>query len=102
MDLDSTVKPLYSKQEKAVEGYNPIKPGRPSHVIHTYLIAELRLVLGAEVQAGNETASSYAQPSLWTYFDGAGGLSENGSRETAVHSRLASALGSHPCVALSS
>jgi hypothetical protein len=61
MDLDSTVKPLYGKQEKAVKGYNAVKPGRPSHVIHTYLIAELRLVLGAEVQAGNETASSYAQ-----------------------------------------
>jgi hypothetical protein len=69
MDLDSTVKPLYGNQEKAVKGYNPIKPGRPSHVIHTYLIAELRLVLGAEVQAGNETASSYAQPNFWTYFD---------------------------------
>ncbi len=64
MDLDSTVKPLYGKQEKAVKGYNPVKPGRPSHVIHPYLIAELRLVLGAEVQAANETASSYAQPSF--------------------------------------
>ena len=69
MDLDSTVKPLYGKQEKAVKGYNAVKPGRPSHVIHTYLIAELRLVLGAEVQAGNETASSYAQPGFWKYFD---------------------------------
>jgi hypothetical protein len=69
MDLDSTVKPLYGKQEKAVKGYNPAKPGRPSHVIHTYLIAQLRLVLGAEVQAGNETASSHAQPGFWTYFD---------------------------------
>jgi hypothetical protein len=62
MDLDSTVKPLYGKQEKAVKGYNPTKPGRPSHVVHTYLIAQLRLVLGAEVQAGNEAASSHAQP----------------------------------------
>src|SRR5207248_3861022 len=44
MDLDSTVKPLYGKQEKAVKGYNPGKPGRPSHVVHTYLMAELRLV----------------------------------------------------------
>ena len=69
MDLDSTVKPLYGKQENAVRGYNPGKPGRPSHVIHTYLIAELRLVLGAEVQAGNQSASSYAQPSFWSYFD---------------------------------
>ena len=69
LDLDSTVKPLYGKQEQAVKGYNPVKPGRPSHVIHTYLIADLRLVLGAELQAGNQTASSYALPSFWTYFD---------------------------------
>ena len=69
MDLDSTVKPLYGKQEKAVKGYNPTKPGRPSHVVHTYLIGELRLVLGAEVQAGNESASSHAQPGFWAYFD---------------------------------
>jgi hypothetical protein len=34
-----------------------------------YLMAELRLVLGAEVQAGNESASSYAQPGFWEYFD---------------------------------
>jgi len=69
MDLDSTVKPLYKKQEKAVKGYNPTKPRRPSHAVHTYLIAQLRLVLGAEVQAGNEAASSHAQPSFWAYFD---------------------------------
>jgi hypothetical protein len=69
LDLDSTVKPLYGKQEKAVKGYNPTKPGRPSHVMHTYLIAQLRLVLGAEVQAGNEAASSHAQPGFWAYFD---------------------------------
>jgi hypothetical protein len=69
LDLDSTIKPLYGKQEKAVKGYNPTKPGRPSHVVHTYLIAQLRLVLGAEVQAGNEAASSHAQPGFWAYFD---------------------------------
>jgi hypothetical protein len=69
LDLDSTVKPLYGNQEKAVKGYNPTKPGRPSHVVHTYLLAQLRLVLGAEVQAGNEAASSYAQPGFWEYFD---------------------------------
>ncbi len=69
LDLDSTVKVLYGKQEKAVKGYNPTKPGRPSHVVHTYLLAGLRLVLGAEVQAGNEAAASYAQPGFWAYFD---------------------------------
>ncbi len=69
LDLDGTVKPLYGKQEKAVKGYNPTKPGRPSHVVHTYLIAQLHLVLDAEVQAGNEAASSHAQPGFWAYFD---------------------------------
>ncbi len=36
LDMDSTVKPLYGHQEGAVLGYNPKKPGRPSHVYHTY------------------------------------------------------------------
>ncbi|MGH9825659.1 MAG: transposase, partial [Blastocatellia bacterium] len=39
LDTDSTVKPLYGKQEGAVVGYNPHKPGRPSHVLHTYFLA---------------------------------------------------------------
>lgn len=69
LDLDSTVKVLYGQQEKAVKGYNPTKPGRPSPGVHTYLMAGLRLVLGAEVQAGNEAASSHAPPGFWAYFD---------------------------------
>jgi hypothetical protein len=28
------VKPLYGRQEGAVVGYNPHKPGRPSHTYH--------------------------------------------------------------------
>ena len=35
LDTDVTVKPLYGKQEGAVVGYNPHKPGRPSHAYHT-------------------------------------------------------------------
>ena len=31
LDVDTTVKPLYGHQEGAVVGYNPKKPGRPSH-----------------------------------------------------------------------
>ena len=31
LDIDSTIKPLYGRQEGAVVGYNPHKPGRPSH-----------------------------------------------------------------------
>src|SRR5712691_2125531 len=45
LDVDSTVKPLYGHQEGAVKGYNPGKPGRPSHVYHTYFAANVRLVL---------------------------------------------------------
>ena len=68
LDIDSTVKPLYGHQEGAVKGYNPGKPGRPSHVYHTYFAAKIRLVLDVEVQAGNQTASSYAQPELWKFI----------------------------------
>jgi hypothetical protein len=35
LDLDATIKPLYGRQEGAEDGYNPHKPGRPSHVLHT-------------------------------------------------------------------
>ena len=70
LDMDTTVKPLYGHQEDAKRGYNPTKPGRPSHAYHTSFIASLRIVLDVEVQAGNQTASSYAQPELWELLDG--------------------------------
>ena len=53
-NLDYLTRPLFGHQdgyhgqphqEGAVVGYNPGKPGRPSHGYHTYLIANLRLVL---------------------------------------------------------
>ena len=49
---DTTVKPLYGHQEGAVLGYNPKKPGRPSHTYHSYMMANLRLVLEVEVASG--------------------------------------------------
>ena len=69
LDMDATVKPLYGHQEQAVVGYNPGKPGRPSHVYHCYFIAAIRLVIEVEVQAGNRTASQFAQPGLWAWLD---------------------------------
>lgn len=69
VDIDSSVKPLYGHQQGAQLGYNPGKPGRRSHVYHTYFVAQLRLVLEVEVQPGNQTASSYAQPGLWEFLD---------------------------------
>jgi hypothetical protein len=70
LDIDTTVKPLYGHQQDAKLGYNPTKPGRPSHTYHSSFIATLRIVLDVEVQAGNQTASSYAQPELWNFVDG--------------------------------
>ena len=69
LDVDTTVKPLYGKQEGAVIAYNPKKPGRPSQSYHTYLMAGLRLVVGAEVHAGNENAASYSLPGLVKILD---------------------------------
>ena len=69
LDIDTTVKPLYGKQEGAVIAYNPKKPGRPSQSYHTYLMAGLRLVVGAEVHAGNEHAASHSLPGLVKLLD---------------------------------
>ena len=44
--------------------YNPQKPGRPSHIIHTYWIGNLRLVLDAQLQAGNRHSPSYGRAGL--------------------------------------
>jgi Transposase DDE domain group 1 len=70
IDIDSTVKPLYGHQEGAVIGYNPKKPGRPSHVHHTYMLAGLRLVLGVETAPGNEHTGSHSVVGLWKLIDG--------------------------------
>jgi len=72
LDVDTTVKPLYGHQQDAKVGYNPTKPGRPSHAYHSYFIATIRMVADMEVQAGNHTAPSYAQPELWAFLDGLG------------------------------
>ena len=69
LDVDTTVKVLYGKQEGAVLGYNPKKPGRPSHTYHTYRVAGLRRVLDAEVLAGNESHSNHSLPGLLRLLD---------------------------------
>jgi DDE family transposase len=69
LDLDTTVKPLYGHQQDAKVGYNPTKPGRPSHAYHSYFVANIRMVLDMEVQAGNQTAPLFAQPELWAFLD---------------------------------
>jgi len=69
LDVDTTVKPLYGHQEGAVVGYNPKKPGRPSHVYHTYSMAGTRLVFDVDACAGDEHTSAHAAPGLWALLD---------------------------------
>ena len=64
LDVDVTVKPLYGHQQGAKIGYNPQKPGRPSHTYHTYMMSNLRLVLEVEVQPGDHSNSCHSMPGL--------------------------------------
>lgn len=70
MDIDTTIKHLYGHQEGAEVGYNPIKPGRPAHIIHSYMMAETRIILDSEVLSGKQNASSYTLPRLLELIDG--------------------------------
>ena len=69
LDVDTTIKPLYGHQEGAALGYNPKKPGRPSHCYHTYSMASTRLVLDVDVSPGDEHTSKHSAPSLWALLD---------------------------------
>lgn len=64
LDTDTTIKTLFGHQSGAEISYNPHKPGRPSHAIHTYWIANLRLVLKACVQGGKSHSSAHTLPGL--------------------------------------
>lgn len=69
LDADTPIKPRYGHQDGALIGYNPKKPGRPSHAYHTDLMAGLRQVLGVEVCPGNEHTAKHAQPGLLKALD---------------------------------
>ena len=64
LDADTTVKLLYGHQAGAEIGYNPTKPGRASHTLHTYWIGNLRMVLDVEVQGGKASAAKHSLPRL--------------------------------------
>ena len=69
LDPDATVKCLYGKQEGAVAGCNPKKPGHPSHRYHSALMANTRLALAVEVMSGNQTAPTHSVPGIWAWLD---------------------------------
>lgn len=64
LDCDTTIKALYGHQDGAEVSYNPKKPGRPSHVLHTYWIGNVRLVLDVEVNNGKAHAPQHGLPRL--------------------------------------
>lgn len=69
LDIDATIKPLYGRQEGAEIGYNPHKPGRPSHVLHTFWVGNLRLVLDAVLSSGKQHTSGHAKAALARLLD---------------------------------
>ncbi len=69
LDIDASIKPLYGRQEGAEIGYNPHKPGRPSHVLHTYWVGNLRLVLDVQVSPGKQHTSAHAKAGLGRGLD---------------------------------
>ena len=69
LDIDATIKPLYGRQEGAEVGYNPHKPGRPSHVLHTFWVGNLRLVLDALLTSGKQHTSGHAKAALGRLLD---------------------------------
>jgi Transposase DDE domain group 1 len=69
LDIDASIKPLYGRQQGAEIGYNPAKPMRPSHVLHTFLVGNLRLVLDVQVSSGKQHTSGHAKAALGRLLD---------------------------------
>ena len=69
LDMDTTIKTLYGHQEGAQIGYNPHKPGRPSHALHTYWVGNLRLVLDMQMRSGKQHSSGHAKEGLAKLLD---------------------------------
>lgn len=53
LDLDSTVLCWHGEREGRLRGYNPKKPGRPSHHLVVGFLAEARRLLWATLRSGN-------------------------------------------------
>ena len=58
VDLDSTVLCRYGEQDGSLKGYNPRKPGRPSHHPLVAFLAEGRRLLWATLRSGNSGSAN--------------------------------------------
>ena len=58
LDFDSTVMVREGNQEGAVKGYNPKRPGRPSHHPLLAFVSDIRMIANYWLRPGNTVASS--------------------------------------------
>lgn len=58
VDLDSSVFCRYGGQEGSLKGYNPHKPGRPSHHPLVAFLSEARRLLWATLRSGNSGSAN--------------------------------------------
>ena len=68
-DMDNTVKPTYGHQEGSEKGYNPRKPGRPSHNYQTWAMGATRLILGVGVLPGKRHSGKYGAALAFEWID---------------------------------
>ncbi len=61
LDLDSTVLTRFGKQEGSLIGYNPKRPGRPSHHPIIAFAADLRMVAHSWLRSGNTGTNNGAK-----------------------------------------
>lgn len=69
MDVDNSVKCIFGHQEGAELGYNPQKPGRPSHNYHTAFIGTLRIVLTVDVKPGRMHSGKVGMEGVFAMLD---------------------------------
>lgn len=64
LDFDSTVMVREGCQEGAVKGYNPKRPGRPSHHPLLAFVSDVRMIANYWLRPGNTSASTNYLPFL--------------------------------------
>lgn len=69
LDLDTSVKLVFGRQEGAEIGYNPQRPGRPSQSLHVGFIGGLRLLVSMDVQGGKAHGAKHMAPRTWGWVD---------------------------------
>lgn len=70
LDIDTTVEPLFGRQEGALPGPNPHYHGRPSYHPILAVVAETRLCCGAQLRPGNHSLGDDDAQTIGGYVRG--------------------------------